>query len=886
MPKPDVEDLLEQEAFVRSLARSLMAGEADDIVQQTYLQALSRGAEAVDRPQPWLARVVRNIVSNRRRTDARRSDRERSVAKSELVPSSDELMEREQRRSILVHAVDGLPEHLRTVVLLRFFEGQPPRVIAVELDLPVLVVKERLRSALERLRKELGEEHGELSAWLMPLATLLPKPAAVIPARPAKVMAAPSTLGLLVMTSKAKLFVVVGVLLIAALGYMGSQLVAYEGEAEPSEVQALAVEPLVGKVESEHAAEVDSKPTRRETVPVRVAEKENGSLSVRVLYGEDMTPAADLTLVVMRPDADDWDTVQRVKTDAEGRAEFKSLPVGAIRLRSPRNGKHQLVDIRAGEESEVELVLPPGLTISGIVVDVDGIPVSSARLFFACATLSMFELATTGSDGRFTLRACYTEGVLGARADGYAPSSAHLLIGKKNSTKVIRLVLPGAGGGLEGFVTGSEGQPLSGARVSIGGGLTQTIDARENGPARPALLRTDADGGFHVSDLRPGKHPVVIRAEGFGPWVGTCLVTAGSTASVRAILVDGVTLRGYVRDELGEAVGGARISAGEPYTLQYVTTRSKPDGSFRLLDLPAGKVEVGAGHRILGKTSAQLNGVAGATIDQVVIFRRGIELRGSVVDAAGDPVAASVSAFAKSTGNEPSWLSTAQTDSAGRFVVFSCPEGRLLSLSVNGATINTITRKGVNPRDGVVEFLGQRAAEPNESTLIVGKVVTPDGKAISNATISLRGKQEPESSPLTSAFLLTGANGGFQIRAIPGKYRIESRADGFPALNSAWRELTLDTTLDFGELRMVRGGCVRVEVGPGEAKMPKAFYIRDLDGRIRGAIGGRVRPFRSSQLAPGTYQVYPKDGAFEEDAVEFVVRAGVETRVSIGLRPK
>ena len=123
----DLQRLLAEEAFVRALAQQLVVDDADEVVQQTYLRALQHGGKGVHELRNWLARIVRNVAANLRRDNRRRQDRQRAVAMQELVPSSAELAEREERRRTLVAAVDALPPSLRTVVLLRWFDGMPPR---------------------------------------------------------------------------------------------------------------------------------------------------------------------------------------------------------------------------------------------------------------------------------------------------------------------------------------------------------------------------------------------------------------------------------------------------------------------------------------------------------------------------------------------------------------------------------------------------------------------------------------------------------------------------------------------------------------------------------------------------------------------------------------
>src|SRR5262245_62333150 len=118
-PPEGLQRLLDEAPFVRLLARALLADEADDVVQQTWLCAMRHGGGGVAEPRSWLARIARNVARNLRRGDRRRQRHENAAAPAALVPSSAELMAREEQRHALVRAVDTLPPPLRTVVLLR-----------------------------------------------------------------------------------------------------------------------------------------------------------------------------------------------------------------------------------------------------------------------------------------------------------------------------------------------------------------------------------------------------------------------------------------------------------------------------------------------------------------------------------------------------------------------------------------------------------------------------------------------------------------------------------------------------------------------------------------------------------------------------------------------
>src|SRR5262245_58369670 len=176
-PERDLSRLLAEESFVRGLARQPCAGDADEVVQRTWLRAIQQGGRGVEKPRHWLARVMRNVAANLRRDARRRSNREHAAAPPDLVPSSAELAEREERRRELVAAVDALPVALRTVVLLRWFDGQPPRRIGKALGLPAATVSAQLHRAIALLRARLDHAHGgERRAWVAPLLSFAMRP--------------------------------------------------------------------------------------------------------------------------------------------------------------------------------------------------------------------------------------------------------------------------------------------------------------------------------------------------------------------------------------------------------------------------------------------------------------------------------------------------------------------------------------------------------------------------------------------------------------------------------------------------------------------------------------------------------------------------------------
>jgi DNA-directed RNA polymerase specialized sigma24 family protein len=103
--------LLGEADFVRVLARSLPAdaAAAEDVAQEALVAWLSRGPERAGALRAWLASAVRKLVR---------------------LPSTAEVVEREALRAAVVRAVLALDEPYRTVILLRYYEGVPPRASA------------------------------------------------------------------------------------------------------------------------------------------------------------------------------------------------------------------------------------------------------------------------------------------------------------------------------------------------------------------------------------------------------------------------------------------------------------------------------------------------------------------------------------------------------------------------------------------------------------------------------------------------------------------------------------------------------------------------------------------------------------------------------------
>jgi RNA polymerase sigma-70 factor (ECF subfamily) len=131
--------------------------DAEDAVQEAFLRAW-RFRSAVpegDGMRPWLYRVVVNACLSKLRAEGPRRARAASTALDEnrpwTGPGPDAVAVAGEAASAVLAALDTLPEHLRIVVVLRYYAGLSEREIATAIHRRPGTVKSRLHEARDRL---------------------------------------------------------------------------------------------------------------------------------------------------------------------------------------------------------------------------------------------------------------------------------------------------------------------------------------------------------------------------------------------------------------------------------------------------------------------------------------------------------------------------------------------------------------------------------------------------------------------------------------------------------------------------------------------------------------------------------------------------------------
>lgn len=159
----DFEDLLKHASWLQGLAQSLVRDQdlAQDMVQQTWVEALEQPLREGGSSRSWLARVLRNRVNFRHRGEDRRRHREAAVAARVDNDYAGDVVERAEIGRLLFAAVMRLEEPFRTTLLMRFHEGMTPKEIATKTGTPAATVRTRVKRGLGKLRADISQSWGK-----------------------------------------------------------------------------------------------------------------------------------------------------------------------------------------------------------------------------------------------------------------------------------------------------------------------------------------------------------------------------------------------------------------------------------------------------------------------------------------------------------------------------------------------------------------------------------------------------------------------------------------------------------------------------------------------------------------------------------------------------
>lgn len=715
-----------QTRAVRSLALTLVrdSTRADDVVQDTWMSALSNPPRHMGNFAGWMKALARRVVLRGQRAESRRAARDRQAAPPGNAEDPTDAIERAALQRIVLDAVFALDARSRTVVVLRFFEGLSAPEIARRLEMRPGAVRMRISRALDQLRGDLEKRLGRgardwrdvLAPLVWPLAFRRPAP-----------LVAGTSWGAWIAMGHLKFGV--GVLLV-----VGAVILVWPTEAPERAYRSLrtgsaprSADESLASSRSGSAREASVSDEAVETLAFRPR------LSGRVVDADGRPVggarvvacalrATELVMTTPAPAADI--AAPHATTEEDGRFALLMDQGGGVRLIVEADGHPPASVPEAHAGDHVTVRLARGSRLVGRVSDREGRAVGGARVRYYAkhrVAVSVRE-ATTASDGTYVIEGVPTERASGqvaifdepeelvVSAPGYAPAIVEE-IARVEPRDVLRVdVVLRVGVTVRGVVVDAvTRRPIAGARVVLW--TPQDVGpSRVPGPQdwdrRGFVLdrcRSGPEGRFRFDGVPTGgragakvsarttDHAVVSVPVAEGPSWGP---EDGSRRQVTLAMPAACAVRGTVVDASGVPLGGVRVRvercAGSKVFAAEVPgdwrrgifeASTSSDGGFELVGFDGregrfrlsvqGVLNLRAVHRTFTARPGRR-----VTLPPIVVDTRLPSATLRVQDDRGRPLEGALATLSLGPDSGPSWMGPhhQKTDASGR-VRFLFPRG-------------------------------------------------------------------------------------------------------------------------------------------------------------------------------------------------------------------
>ena len=550
------------------------------------------------------------------------------------------------------------------------------------------------------------------------------------------------------------------------------------------------------------------------------------------------------------------------------------------------------VVLEQGAQLAGEVRLPDGSPAVGAVVEAEVDPMSLGQSGGMGAWRGFQAETTAGEQGRFLLGglavgARYNleasldveETTLRARQSGVREGQGELVLVLEPTPTLLGRVLSPAG------------EPVADATVrakSEGSNINPWMGGR----AMMESTQSDAQGNFELRLEAPGTVSLDALAEGYAP-CSPVSVTAPSDEVFELRLRPSLSVVGRVVDPAGNPVEGATVAKAVTFMARMQsfgdgsspTAKSGADGSFTLVDLPAGEIVLDARHpEHTASTSVAVELVEGGVPAEVVLsLRRGALVRGVLFDKggrAGDGVQIIANAMPEMETR------MATTDGAGEFLLERLPPGRWQIMSMGGLDMGSDNEGGglasmlenlkmqvLEVEDGL-EYRVELGAPPANPVTVRG-VVRRAGEALSKGMLSFV-PQEAGYAGMKIASL--DSSGRYEIvLPEPGSYLVTAGSGemGGPGNAGTQVELRCDVpkaeTYEFDV--SLPGGAIRGRVrGPDGRPVGQAMVTWSREdglavGTMMGGGYGAAQTddegrYELNMLGPGRYRVAAGGNSF------------------------
>jgi protocatechuate 3,4-dioxygenase beta subunit len=450
------------------------------------------------------------------------------------------------------------------------------------------------------------------------------------------------------------------------------------------------------------------------------------------------------------------------RSDAEGRFAFLGLEPGGCRLFVRHEDfapAAREVEVTKDSDTEVELVLTAGVTVTGRLINENDEPVPgkvSLRSLDGAGLSSILRSSmtvSTDAEGFFSLASVPPGNhTILAEARGYGSENVEALVSGKTKEEDLGDIVLETGLVISGRVVEKSGAPVV-AVVSASQPARGLMSSRGD----PFVeVETDEEGRFVLAGLSPGANHLTAAAPGFGqservmaePGASNLTLTLQLTGTIRGTAVDPegrpvTSFSAMARSSERRGFGGMSVQDGE--------------GAFVLEDVAEGEYAVEIVSPDFLPEAVSSVSVSGGNVTEIgtIRLRRGGSIVGTVVDTSAEPVPGAT------IGTIGSQERTVSSDRLGRFRILGLLDGKIwLEASHPGYAETRLEDIVVDSSSGAseVEIVMRRGGA------LEGVVRTRDGTDIAGRTIQVLASITPWS---IVEMARTSEDGSFRIEHVP-----------------------------------------------------------------------------------------------------------------------
>ncbi len=281
-----------------------------------------------------------------------------------------------------------------------------------------------------------------------------------------------------------------------------------------------------------------------------------------------------------------WTDLDTELTDGNGEIEFPALTKEVWTVEAAAKGYAKVtraVNLENGEPASIELKLPPGAAVAGVVRDAEGKPlagVGANAYSVNSGSIPNYVETDAGGHYRFDYLPVGQNVTLSLSKREFQNETRPLSLtaGQAEPTRVDVVLKPRPpGGSVVGVVTDGQGKPVAGAELSNRGDSSDEV----------RRTKTDAAGKYRLENVfsNTAGHEFVVRAEGFAPRQVTFKPGPAAAPSIADVkLEQGHRMRGRVVDPAGKPVREVFVDFADVIGGQGVTDA---EGRFQFTSLPS-----------------------------------------------------------------------------------------------------------------------------------------------------------------------------------------------------------------------------------------------------------------------------------------------------------